>query len=155
MANGAAATEATASTTSNAGWPAAFRAARTAARSQVAPLAVSVCTTNTLPMRCWVSARRAVSISAGSSTPPGVNAVRCTSPPSACTWSAQPSLKCPVPATSTVAPGATKLVMTASQPPWPLALKKNTSAEVPSSARMPVSQRWISGISRASARSVG
>ena len=37
------------------------------------------------------------------------------------TCSAQPSEKWPVPGTSTAAPGATRLAITASQPPWPLA----------------------------------
>jgi hypothetical protein len=54
IAKGAAASEATTSTTNNAGWPAASIARRSAARSLVVPLAVSVWTAKTAPMRCDV-----------------------------------------------------------------------------------------------------
>ena len=66
MSNGLAASEATTSTTYSAGWAAASMARRTAARSLVTPLAVSVCTTKTALMRWLVSSRRARSIAATS-----------------------------------------------------------------------------------------
>ena len=85
------------------------------------PLAVSVWTTKTAPMRCAVSSRSAASTAAGSIGKPSRYGVRTATPPNASTCSAQPSEKWPVPGTSTAAPGATRLAITASQPPWPLA----------------------------------
>jgi hypothetical protein len=66
IANGAAASEATTSTTKSAGWPAASIARRIAARSEVVPLAVSVWTTKTAPIACARSSRSAASTAAGS-----------------------------------------------------------------------------------------
>ena len=121
MANGAAASEATTSTTKSAGCPARSMAARSAARSLVMPLAVSVCTTKTAVISCASSARSTASISAGSIGKPSTQGVRITRPPIASVCTAHDSEKCPVPGTSTAWPGATRLAMTASHAPWPLA----------------------------------
>ena len=156
MPSAAAPSEATASTTNNAGWPLASRAARSASRSLVTPLAVSVCTTNTAAISRAVSWRRACSTAPASMGSPSCHGVRRARRPSASTCSAHWSEKCPVPGTSAVPPGGSRFSMAASQAPWPLAAYMNTPAEAePASHRRPSSQACSVAARRGSARSTG
>jgi hypothetical protein len=112
--------DATASTTSSAGWPVASMARRSAAMSLVMPLAVSVCTANTATIWCCGSSRRAWATSAASIGQPGRQGVRTTRRPRASVCTAQLSLKWPVPGISTAAPGGSRFSTATSQAPWPL-----------------------------------
>ena len=120
MSIGVQPSEATASTTSSAGWPVAAIALRIARRSLVMPLEVSVWTTNTATTCCPVSSRSACASASVSIAQPGCQGVRTTRRPSASVCTAQDSEKCPVPGISTAPPGGTRFSTTASQAPWPL-----------------------------------
>ena len=119
MSKGAAASEATTSTISSAGWPAASIARRTAATSEVIAVAVSVCTISTALISAPVSWRSRSSITFGSSALRQSLETTSTSTPKVDAISAQLREKCPTSGASTLSPGESTLTSAASQAPWP------------------------------------
>ena len=131
-------------------------ARRMAAMSLVTPLAVSVCTAKTALMACALSSRSACSTAAASIGEPSRQGVRTARRPRASVCTAQDSLKCPVPGTSTASPAAARFSTTASHTPWPLAAYMKTSASRVCSRRLrPCSQAAMLASTRGSARSIG
>ena len=114
------------STSSSAGWPAASIACRTAAMREVAPVLVSLCTTQTALMACALSARSAASIAATSAPRRQSVSISSGCRPSLPASSCQRCANQPVSHISTRSPGDSVLASAASQAPVPEAGKMMT-----------------------------
>ena len=115
--------ELTASTISSAGWSQASSAARTAAMSEVTPVAVSFCVASTALILCPLSrARISAYFSTGTPSPHSESTVSAWKPRRV-TMSIHRWLNWPKREASTKSPGLKQLVSAASQPPVPVAGK--------------------------------
>src|SRR5712664_3566192 len=118
--------ELTASAKSSAGCCASSITWRTAARSLVTPVAVSLCTIITPRMRCSRSARRMRPISASGAPSPHAHSMTSTSRPRHCIISIHRWPNWPKRGASTRSPGESVLASAASHAPVPVVGKMNT-----------------------------
>ncbi|KAF0122918.1 MAG: hypothetical protein FD152_3433 [Xanthobacteraceae bacterium] len=107
------------STISSAGWPAASMALRTSSMREVAPVEVSLWTTQTALKLCALSSRSACSIAATSAPERQSDGMKVASTPSLPAMVFHSVAKWPVSTIRTLSPGDRVLARAASQAPVP------------------------------------